>query len=355
MKDALFVAAVVVTVAVFIFELAKRFRGKATHRWRRRQARTMCDQLQGRDRDQPRGLIYARLRAMDALAFEELVIEAFERRGHRVVRSSRYSGDGGVDGEVIIDGERVLLQMKRYRSAIRPEHVRAFAELCSRRNARGLFVHVGRTGEASRAAAGASQHIEIVSGDRLIDLLTGKLHPGGRPHDRADRLRRGGARLLVCIAILSAFVGDDGKALAKSGSSSRETEVAICIRKAAQGKAWLERTLWALRDQEGGWIGASVANTNGTHDLGPLQVNSWWVPRIAELVNRPEQHVRFWLQNDACFNAEAARWIFLSGLAVTGDYWKAVGVYHSPTGWRQARYARSVATHLRKRYGDAIF
>src|SRR3546814_15248916 len=97
-----------------------------------------------------------------------------------------------------------------------------------------------------------------------------------------------------------------------------------------------------LRDQEGGWIGAAVVNSNGTHDLGPLQINSWWVPKIAALVRRSETHVRHWLQNDACFNAEAARWIFLSGLAVTGDYWKAIGVYHSPTAWRPARYAPSV-------------
>ena len=160
--------------------------------------------------------------------------------------------------------------------------------------------------------------------------------------------------LAVAVAAFLAF-GAGTTAWAKPSKSFREREVAACIRKAAKGKAWLERTLWGLRDQEGGWIGAAVANTNGTHDLGPLQVNSWWVPKIAVLVGRPEPHVRYWLQNDACFNAEAARWIFLSGLLVTGDYWKAIGIYHSPTGWRQAAYARSVEAHLRRRYGDAIW
>jgi hypothetical protein len=138
-------------------------------------------------------------------------------------------------------------------------------------------------------------------------------------------------------------------------NSSAEREIARCIRQAARGKSWLERTLWGLRDQEAGWIGAAVANANGTHDLGPLQINSWWVPRIATLVERPAAHVRYWLRYDPCFNAEAARWIFLSGLAVTGDYWKAVGIYHSPTGWRQSRYAASVTTHLRRRFGPEIF
>lgn len=175
MNDILILTAALAVVFIILLRLAPRLRMPATHRWRRRQARTMCAELRGRDRYQPRGRIYARLRAMDALAFEELIVEAFELSGHRVVRSARYSGDGGVDGEVIVNGERILLQMKRYRSAIRPEHVRAFADVCSRRRARGLFIHAGRTGDLSRAAITDAPHIEIVSGDRLIDLLTGGL------------------------------------------------------------------------------------------------------------------------------------------------------------------------------------
>lgn len=189
MNDIILLVAALAVVLIILLRLAPRLRMRATHRWRRRQARTMCAELRGRDRDQPRGLIYARLRAMDALAFEELVVEAFEQSGHRVVRSTRYSGDGGVDGEVIIDGERILLQMKRYRSVIRPEHVRAFADVCSRRRARGLFIHAGRTGDLSRTAIADSAHIEIVSRDRLIDLLTGGAILCGGRHRRSGSAR----------------------------------------------------------------------------------------------------------------------------------------------------------------------
>jgi hypothetical protein len=134
-----------------------------------------------------------------------------------------------------------------------------------------------------------------------------------------------------------------------------EPEVARCIRQASQGKGWLEKTLWGLRDQEGGWVGAEVANSNGTHDLGVLQVNSGWVPQVARLIGRPVGQVRDWLRYDPCFNAEAARWIFLSALGQSHDYWKAIGVYHSPTAWRQRRYALRVADHLRKRFGAGLF
>src|SRR3546814_17808208 len=92
--------------------------------------------------------------------------------------------------------------------------------------------------------------------------------------------------------------------MARAPVATANAEIARCIRSAAHGKPWLERTLWGLRDQEGGWIGAAVVNSNGTHDLGPLQINSWWVPKIAALVRRYETHVRHWLQNDACRSDE---------------------------------------------------
>lgn len=139
------------------------------------------------------------------------------------------------------------------------------------------------------------------------------------------------------------------------GTGAGEARIAQCIRQAAGGRPWLEKTLWGLRDQEAGWIGAEVRNTNGSHDLGPMQVNSAWAPRIAVLVGRSPVEVRSWLVSDPCFNANAARWLFLTALRTTGDFWKAVGVYHSPTAWRQRRYALRVAGHMQRRFGQDIF
>lgn len=166
---------------------------------------------------------------------------------------------------------------------------------------------------------------------------------------KARRLRCSATLFLSLLLMLPALNAD-----ARPNPES-ERDLAVCIRRASGGKAWLEKTLWGLRDQEGGSLGAEVANTNGTHDLGPLQINSWWVPRIARMLNRSDAVVRHWLRYDACFNVDAARWIFLSGLAVTGDYWKAVGVYHSPTDERQRRYSLGVAGHLVRRFGRRVF
>jgi hypothetical protein len=134
-----------------------------------------------------------------------------------------------------------------------------------------------------------------------------------------------------------------------------EARIGACIARSANGRAWLEKTLWGLRDQEGGWIGADIANGGGSHDLGPLQVNSWWIGPLASVTNRPAASVRYWLINDACFNVDVARWIFLASLADTGDYWRAIGAYHSPVAQRQGRYAASVARRLKRRFGREIF
>lgn len=164
-----------------------------------------------------------------------------------------------------------------------------------------------------------------------------------------SRLGRGAWPACTAIALLLANPAQAG------ASGAGERRIAECIRQAAGGKPWLEKTLWGLRDQEGGWIGAQIRNTNGSHDLGPLQVNSWWVPKIATLVGRPQADVRAWLVSDPCFNTGAARWIFLSALRSTGSYWKAIGAYHSPARWRQERYAASVAGHLVRRFGPRLF
>lgn len=134
-----------------------------------------------------------------------------------------------------------------------------------------------------------------------------------------------------------------------------ESRVGRCIRQASEGRLWLERTLWGLRDQEAGWVGAEILNRNGSHDLGPLQVNSFWVPKLAAMIDRPPAQVRVWLTHDPCFNVQAARWIFLSALSATRDYWKAVGIYHSPTERRQRHYAGLVAAKLVRRFGRSIF
>lgn len=114
------------------------------------------------------------LRKINPYVFEELLLLALERQGLTVVRNTSYSGDGGIDGQVIIDGRYWLIQAKRYRNAINPAHVRDFDALLQRRASPGLFIHTGRTGPKSRAFCSTSPCMHIISGQRLLDLLACK-------------------------------------------------------------------------------------------------------------------------------------------------------------------------------------
>jgi restriction system protein len=170
-------------VLILIVVLAGRLRIPLRHRWRRRQARAMSIALRGPDRRQPPALIYARLRAMDALAFERRLLESFEALGPWALRNARYTGDGGTDGQVIIAGEVRRIQAKRCADPARSEHVQAFAALCRHRGTRGLLIHTGRTCPCSRAHVAESGYVSVISGRLLIALLRGG--PFSRPEGQS--------------------------------------------------------------------------------------------------------------------------------------------------------------------------
>lgn len=142
----------------------------ASHRRRIRASRRLLAKLASFP---DRGSIIAYLRKIDPLVFEELTLSLFEARGHFVWRSPRYSGDGGSDGSARLPGLGLCpLQCKRYGASIKPAHAQAFAELCSRRQSPGIFIHTGRTGELSEEALSLPDLL-ILSGSDLAASIQG--------------------------------------------------------------------------------------------------------------------------------------------------------------------------------------
>lgn len=111
----------------------------------------------------------AYLRKLDPLVFEEMVLDAFARRGWVVERNCRYTGDGGLDGKVFQDGHWVGIQCKRYKGAIQSAHVDRFAaDLQGFGLSAGYFVHTGRTPLGTKHRQG---NVTILSGAELIEFL----------------------------------------------------------------------------------------------------------------------------------------------------------------------------------------
>jgi len=115
----------------------------------------------------------AYLRKINPYVFEELLLLAFERQGYAVIRNTSYSGDGGLDGQVIIGDQKYLIQAKRYGRAITPSHITRFGALLRHHHCQVFFIHTGRTGQLSRALLQNHPHVHLVSGQKLLALLAG--------------------------------------------------------------------------------------------------------------------------------------------------------------------------------------
>lgn len=103
------------------------------------------------------------------------------------------------------------------------------------------------------------------------------------------------------------------------------------------------RVLPSIQVVEAGKPGTISANTDGSADLGVMQVNTLWVPKFAAITGMSEYAVRIRLIYDPCFNIAAAGAIMRVYLNETGgDLLRAVGYYHSHTPGRANAYQAQV-------------
>lgn len=80
-----------------------------------------------------------------------------------------------------------------------------------------------------------------------------------------------------------------------------------------------------------------IGSEHSTFDIGIMQVNRWWFEKYGEPYEKGL---------DICFNVDFGARILAMAIKDHGFTWKAVGAYHSPTGWRQNAYAQRIYTRL---------
>jgi hypothetical protein len=101
--------------------------------------------------------------------------------------------------------------------------------------------------------------------------------------------------------------------------------------------------LAGLLAQEQGRLGSRSPNRNGTADLGPMQINSFWLPTLRRYGITESQ-----LLHHGCYNVAVGAWIVRYEQARgRSGLWQAIGRYHSPDPARAAGYARKVAGKVR--------
>jgi restriction system protein len=111
--------------------------------------------------------------------FERLCQRLLRESGFERVEITGRSGDGGIDGKGIIQVNpfvsfNVIFQCKRYKDTVSPAQVREFRGAMMGRVDKGIMITTGFFTKAaiSEAVRDGAQPIELVDGEKLIDLLT---------------------------------------------------------------------------------------------------------------------------------------------------------------------------------------
>lgn len=66
-------------------------------------------------------------------------------------------------------------------------------------------------------------------------------------------------------------------------------------------------------------------NRDGSEDIGIMQINSWWIPKLEQQGITRED---LW---NACQNIEVGGWILAGNFHLLGQQWAAVGAYNAGT------------------------
>lgn len=115
-----------------------------------------------------------------------------------------------------------------------------------------------------------------------------------------------------------------------------------CFARAAERHEIDPLVLLAVLKVEGGRAGELAINRNGSMDLGPMSINTVWLPVLSKRLGLTEDAALRHLATDGCANVAAAAWILRQKIEKTGSVWEGVAHFHSSNPRHQARYLRKV-------------
>jgi hypothetical protein len=112
------------------------------------------------------------------------------------------------------------------------------------------------------------------------------------------------------------------------------------------------RVLPTIQAVEGGRPGLVHPNTDGSADLGLMQINTLWLQPIAGVVKQPPAVVARRLIIEPCFSIAAAGAILHAYLGEThGQLLPAIGDYHSHTPLLNQSYQARVMARATALFG----
>jgi hypothetical protein len=119
--------------------------------------------------------------------------------------------------------------------------------------------------------------------------------------------------------------------------------LATCLLLSAQAYDVPPAVMIGIMHVEGGRVGQQVGpNKNNTYDLGPMQVNTRWIPMLAQEWKVDTSTAHRLVRDDGCINVRVAAWILGQKIKEAGSLFGGIAYYHSATPDRGGPYAAKV-------------
>lgn len=96
------------------------------------------------------------------------------------------------------------------------------------------------------------------------------------------------------------------------------------------------------RVESAGNPGAINRNKDGSFDIGHMQINSRWLPKLSHFGISRDQ---LW---DPCTNTLVGAWILAQNVHRIGYSWNAVGAYNAVSPEKRDRYARKISEAMKR-------
>ena len=99
------------------------------------------------------------------------------------------------------------------------------------------------------------------------------------------------------------------------------------------------KLILAVLEVSQGKVGQAKPNSNGTYDLGPMQINTSWWPGLYRYGITPQA-----VQYNPCINVNVGAWILAGDIANGSNLLSGIGDYHSHTLPLNYAYTQKVSS-----------
>jgi len=143
--------------------------------------------------------------------------------------------------------------------------------------------------------------------------------------------------LLSAFVFFIAFLSVSGTAEYNQYSISPE-KISQCFQNAGAYYGVSPVLLWAIAKVESNFNPFAInRNSNGTYDIGIMQINSSHIPNLKKVGLKDERQL--W---EPCYNIYVGAWVLSHCINQHGYTWEAVGCYNARTQWKRVKYSNKV-------------